>query len=213
MSNDSNPPAEPSAPHSQEQPSVVPERLVVVFGIYLIALNLLLLYGLVAIWPCTLPGRSDPRSSTLVCPIFSLETCYLLIVILSGALGSYIHLATSFADYLGNRQLYQSWLWWYVLRPFIGMGLAVIVYFAVRAGLVMITLSNGTAPTSNELNPYTIAAIAGLAGMFSKQATDKLRELFENVLTTKEPTKRSDPLKESGKNEKTSPPVPPAGKP
>jgi hypothetical protein len=24
------------------------------------------------------------------------------------------------ADYLGNRQFYRSWGWWYILRPFIG---------------------------------------------------------------------------------------------
>jgi hypothetical protein len=35
--------------------------------------------------------------------------------------------------------------------------------------------------------------------MFSKQATDKLREVFENLFKT-QPTPRADPLKQSERN-------------
>jgi hypothetical protein len=31
------------------------------------------------------------------------------------------------------------------------------------------------------VNPYGVAALSGLAGLFSKQATDKLREVFETL--------------------------------
>ena len=40
-----------------------------------------------------------------------------------------------------------------------------------------------------------MAAVVGLAGMFSKQATDKLREVFENLFKTEKGTNRADPLK------------------
>jgi hypothetical protein len=109
-------------------------------------------------------------------------------VALSGALGSYIHLATSFADYLGNRQFVKSWEWWYVLRPFIGSALAVIVYFAARGGLI----AGGSG--ADNLSPYGVSALAGLTGMFSKQATDKLREVFENLFKSEKPP-RADPLR------------------
>jgi hypothetical protein len=118
-----------------------------------------------------------------------LETRYLLIVIISGALGSYIHLATSFADYVGNQRLVGTWIWWYLLRPFIGMALAVLLYFAARGGIL-------TGNASQSLNPYGIAAIAGMAGMFSKQATDKLREIFENLFKTERPVDRANKLKD-----------------
>jgi hypothetical protein len=39
------------------------------------------------------------------------EIRYLLLVVVAGALGSYIHLTMSFADYAGNRQLFRSWEW------------------------------------------------------------------------------------------------------
>lgn len=102
----------------------------------------------------------------------------ILIVLCTGALGSCVHAATSFASYVGNKRLVLSWGWWYVLRPFIGMALALIFYFVLRGGL----LSGGTA--GSEMNVYGLAAVAGLVGMFSKQATDKLRELFDNLFRT-----------------------------
>jgi len=75
-----------------------------------------------------------------------------------------------------------------VLRPFIGVAWSLIVYFAVRGGLM------GGATGAGALSPYGVAAIAGLAGMFSKQATDKLREVFENLFKTEHPPNRSDKL-------------------
>jgi ABC-type transporter Mla maintaining outer membrane lipid asymmetry permease subunit MlaE len=109
-------------------------------------------------------------------------------VAIAGALGGYIHLSTSFVDYIGNRRFYASWKWWYGLRPFIGSSLAIIVYFAARGGLVAGT--NG----ASTLSPYGIAAMAGLAGLFSKQATDKLREVFDTLFKPTAPTKRAEPL-------------------
>ena len=37
----------------------------------------------------------------------------------------------------------------------------------------------------DQVNVYGIAAIAGLVGMFSKQAADKLGEIFNNLFRTK----------------------------
>ena len=44
------------------------------------------------------------------------------------------------------------------------------------------------------LSNVTLSKVAGLAGLFSKQATDKLREVFENLFKTEEATKRGDKL-------------------
>jgi len=165
------------------------------FGVYLIVLNLVLLYILVKIWPEKIPLEGEEQVVRLLGSMLGfhlpLEARYLLIVAVVGALGSYIHLATSFADYVGNRQFYRSWEWWYILRPFIGMALAVIIYFVIRGGLIA-----GTSGTTN-LSPYGLAAVAGMAGMFSKQATDKLREVFENFFRTETPPERRDALQSS----------------
>jgi hypothetical protein len=177
-----------------DQPTIMPKRRVFGFGVYLIVLNLALLYVLVKIWPGTLPPKADDQvallgGSRLTLPMPP-EIRYLLIVIVAGALGSYIHLATSFADYVGNRRLVGSWGWWYILRPFIGMALAVVFYFVIRGGLVTV---NGGA---ENLSPYGIAALAGMVGMFSRQAADKLKEVFENLFRPENPPERADKLKE-----------------
>lgn len=118
----------------------------------------------------------------------SVEVRLLLIALLAGALGSYIHAATSFADYVGNRKLSGNWVWWYLLRPFIGMTLALVFYFVVRGGFI--SPSAGGA----DMNPFGIAAMAGLVGMFSKQAIDKLNEVFTSLFGSKGDDKRGDKL-------------------
>ncbi len=127
------------------------------------------------------------RTSALLGDI-GYEARLILLVMAVGALGSYVHAATSFVTYVGNRSLFRSWFWWYVLRPFIGGALALIFYFVIRGGL----LSAGASAESVSL--FGISAIAGLVGMFSKQATDKLRELFDNLFKTEGGDQRADKL-------------------
>jgi hypothetical protein len=70
-----------------------------------------------------------------------------------------------------------------------------MVYFAARGGLV-----SGNAGAT-DLSPFGIGALAGLAGMFSKQATDKLREVFENLFKTTDPPTRKDSGKQPAPGE------------
>jgi hypothetical protein len=119
----------------------------------------------------------------------SLDERLFFLVIVAGALGSYIHAATSFADYVGNRKLARSWIWWYVLRPFVGVGLAIIFYCVIRAGF----LTGG----ADDVSPYGVATLGALSGMFSKQATDKLEEVFTTIFRPapgKGDAKRGDKL-------------------
>ena len=92
------------------------------FGVYLILLNLLLLYVLLRLWPGQVPLKVEHLPVKLIPGLWEpdvwSEVRYLALVAVAGALGSYIHLATSFSDYLGNRQFVNRWKWWYVLRPF-----------------------------------------------------------------------------------------------
>jgi hypothetical protein len=152
-------------------------------GLYQVVLAILLLGLLFAIWP-ERPAKDAPWIRLVQIGEWKREigddARLILIVLCAGALGSYVHAATSFASYVGNQRLVLSWAWWYVLRPFIGMALALIFYFVVRGGL----LSTGAA--ASDISVFGVAAVAGLVGMFSKQATDKLRELFDNLFRTEQ---------------------------
>lgn len=154
-------------------------------GVYIALLNFLLTGSVVWLWPLK-------NKSAIAIP---LDIHFLLLTALCGSLGSSIHLSTSFVEYAGQDRLKPTWMWWYFLRPWIGSALALVVYFVLRAGLI-----TGASDQSTEaLNPYGIAAIAALTGMFSKQATEKLRDTFEHLCYTEkgmyernEPAPRSD---------------------
>jgi hypothetical protein len=148
-------------------------RLKALLASYIGFLNLSLIYVLVTIWP----GSNATADAASLAP----EARYLICSAVAGALGAYIHLATSFINHAGSGHLSSSWGWWYVLRPWIGSALAVVMYFVIRAGLI-----SGTGDTATmNMNPYGICALSALTGMFSKQATEKLREVFENICATK----------------------------
>lgn len=125
------------------------------------------------------------------CVMASFDERLILLVIVAGILGSFVHGATSIADYIGNDCFKRTWCWFYLLRPVIGMALALVFYFVVRGGF----LSTNVGAT--DINPYGIAALAGLVGMFSKQATDKLSEVFSTLFRSgsgEGDEKRGDPL-------------------
>jgi len=147
-------------------------------GIYLLVLGVVVAYLIIELWPQTGADNNWEPAASVLGQDFTLddETRMIALVMLIGALGSYVHIATSFATFVGNRKFIDSWAWWYVLRPFIGMALALIFYFFVRGGLMSFDVG------PSEVNAYGIAAISGLVGMFSARATDKARELFDVMI-------------------------------
>lgn len=187
-----------------EDPEFVPAPawLVAAMGTSFLIIILLLVYSLAVVWPTpvTVAGtpaspsvsQTNPPSVPVLAPHlweptvdwFTLhrpisdELRLLLIVIIAAGLGSYIHAATSFASYVGNRRMQASWVWWYILRGPIGIALALTFYTVFRGGL----LSSGAVGT--DVSPFGVAALASMVGLFSKQATDKLRETADNLFRT-----------------------------
>jgi Putative Ig domain len=107
------------------------------------------------------------------------EMRLVLLVLVAGALGSYIHAIKSLADFIGNRTLMTSWFWWYVTRPFLGMPLAFIFYAALRGGFLV-----GTPADVKAVSPFGAFTVAALVGMFADKASQKLGELFETLFRT-----------------------------
>jgi hypothetical protein len=174
-----------------------PRRQINALGIGLIVLALLLIVLLAVLWPADVAADakgSAPQAIGLfgIDIVVSLDVRLMLLVMTAGALGSFVHTATSFGDFVGNQKLAASWLWWYLLKPFIGMALAVIFYMAIRGGFLTAGGSAG------QVNVFGTAALAAMVGMFSKQATDKLSEVFDTLFKTSATggdAKRKDDLK------------------
>jgi hypothetical protein len=165
-------------------------------GFWYLVVTGLFFYLLIATWP-VLEGGAHPSGFKVVnvfgFPLFwEPDRQLMFTVIMAGAVGSLAHTLTSFGDYVGNRELSRNWIWFLILRIPIGMALAVLFYFIIRGGLLIPTVQvqapGGTPSNATALlNPYSIAAFSALAGMFSKQATDKLASVFDVVFATKKP--------------------------
>jgi hypothetical protein len=179
-------------------------------GVLLLAIGVALLSVLIAMWPIVVDATARPSGQERTFEWLGFtyhltaDAALLLLVVLVSALGSFVHAATSFADYVGNRQLKISWVWWYLLRVLVGSALALLFYFAVRGGF----FANDS--SSADVNPYGIAAISGLVGLFSKQATDKLREVFDTAFRVNDGNgdgARDDSLATAGPTPDTPPVV------
>lgn len=185
--------------------------LICVLGVGLVVVAVFLTQAIWTIWPAVeeLANRGaiedyvDDPMPLQGLDFFFRETdltvsagqAYLLLIALFGALGSFVHTATSFTTYVGNKKFKLSWTWWYLLRLFIGAAVALLLLTVVLGGLMTVN-SNGTGVDTEQFNPYMIGALSGLAGWFSKVAADKLEEIFEVILDNAKDTIRTDKLAE-----------------
>ncbi|MFQ5812207.1 MAG: hypothetical protein ACE5I2_03305 [Anaerolineae bacterium] len=154
---------------------------IVLITAYLILASVLLLYSLVQFWPSPVPAGESASTSSPVAFLFwtlsvSDEVRLIFIVALAGALGGLVHALRSLYWYVGNRKLVFSWLAMYILLPFVGSTLALVFYFVLRGGLF------SPQATIQQTSPFGFAALAGLVGMFSEQAAEKLREVAATML-------------------------------
>lgn len=106
----------------------------------------------------------------------STEAGYFLLAVLAGAIGSCLHALQSLSVFVGNRRFRPSWKLWYFLRVPIGAMLGLLLYAVLRTGLVT---GNG-----DSTSPHGVIAFGGLAGLFSRNALEKLREVFEIIFRT-----------------------------
>lgn len=162
-----------------ENPKPVSPRSVILLGIGLVLLIMGLVFVLIILLPEQIPFKATTKilNFHLLNTRFELnqEQRFMILIGISGGIGSTIHAATSFSKYLGQRRFYSSWIWWYLLRPFVGGLLALVTYFVIRGGVLV----NGHGLESVSL--FGMLAIASLTGMFSKQAIDKLNQVFNQI--------------------------------
>jgi hypothetical protein len=155
------------------------KKVIAALFVYNVVLSALALYVLVSIWPDT--GSSSwtyTERANLFFRSFVLsgEVTVLLIVIVMGALGALAYTATSLVTRVANRSFDSVWALWYLVHPLLGSSLAVVFYFALRGGLL-----NLSSMTTTALNVYGVAAVSGMVGLSSKEATHKLKEIFSTL--------------------------------
>jgi hypothetical protein len=107
------------------------------------------------------------------------EARLFVVVALAGALGGLVYALRSLYWYTGNRSLRSSWLLMYPMQPVVGATLATITYVVIRGGVILVT----TQSSPDVVNPFGFAAFGALVGLFSSQATEWLKRVFEQVFT------------------------------
>lgn len=155
---------------------------IIFISTYLLVFSIFIGYSLFLLWP---PLMTNEASNTVSYSVLyfsrNLSVSYnvglLIIVMLSGALGSIVHAMRSLYWYVGNRELRRSWLLKYIMLPFVGSSLALVFFFVVRGGFF------SAQATIQSTSPIGFAALAGLVGLFSDQAVLKLKEVAETLLS------------------------------
>jgi hypothetical protein len=163
----------------------IPASGIVFLAVVLVAFSVLALYGLWSFWPAP-----PPASGTALHPAtfayfgwhrtLTRDQQFFVVAALAGIVGAMLHGLRSLATYAGERYLFRSWIAYYLLLPVVGALISTIVYLVLRAGL----LPGGNA--SSQPDPYGIAAIGALVGLFSAQAAEKMKAVFETLFTKAE---------------------------
>ncbi len=146
------------------------------------------------------PGKQEPISGQEIKkPGIGSDEKFFLIAIFGGMLGGAAHGLSSLMNFRGNRRLFRSWSLWYFGLPILGGMMSIIFFMVLQAGLI------ANAALSQTVNPYGVAALSALVGLFTDEATRKLAEVFKTLFATKEKDNREGKLKpeKSSSEEKT----------
>lgn len=119
----------------------------------------------------------------------ALEVRQALLMTCAAGIGSSIAAILGFLQHASEQKDFDSsYVAWYVGRPLMGLLLGFLFFFVVKGGLLMV-LPNLAQVNDVGLNPYGLAAIGGMVGLFSKHAIEKLQELFDVLFQTKNQAK------------------------
>jgi hypothetical protein len=150
---------------------------------------------------------NDPNVKTWLFGTMNRELDLLLLVLVAGGVGAFLHVAQSFSMFVGDRKIRAQWVWWYACHPFIGAALALVFYGSVRGGFM--AMATGNNAKAADLNAFGLVSVAALVGMFSRAATVKLGEVFDTIFKSSA-LKSKDAL---GTADPPKPPPPPAPAP
>jgi len=98
---------------------------------------------------------------------------YLILAAAAGALGSYVTGTSVLVRYIGNRVFRTEWWAHFALRPIFGAALALMVYEAVAGGIF--------SGSGQSQNPFGMASVAFLVGLFSDQAIRRLQDVMNTL--------------------------------
>jgi hypothetical protein len=166
----------------REQGACFPQSATLPIGLWLAVISLVLIAGLFEVlspnptitWLSAESGSGGSGTA-------SAEMRNLLVTIFAAGVGSMITTILGYLKHASERRDFMlSFVPWYFARPLIGILLGVVFYFVLKGGL-LVTVG---AASAADINVYGLGALAALVGLFSKNAVEKLRDVFGTLFTT-----------------------------
>jgi hypothetical protein len=159
-----------------------PSITTILVGVWLLVFSALSVFGLY--WAFLLISPNGVNSESFRQIQESLVTLF------AAGVGSSI---TTILGYLMHASVKKdfdsSYTPWYFARPVMGMLLGLVFYFVIKGGLFVLTVESSTAGVE-EMNLWSLSATGALVGLFSKNAIEKLRELFNTLFRTQDKMNR-----------------------
>ena len=153
-------------------------------GYYLLIIPVVLVFFIIDFWPIKDSANAWLGSTLILNISIAFHLRMLLLILMAGALGSYIHVATSFSYHIAKRDFEPHWYWWYWMRLPIGAALALVAIMIIDGGVFV------TPYGSSDTVPSTAIGLAALIGLFSRHLLEKFRDIFDVILHPRE--KRGD---------------------
>ena len=89
-----------------------------VLGALILGVGGILIALLISVWTAVEQATSTPTPKTVSAELLGFAsisvtpgTAILILVVFAASVGSFIHIATSFADFVGNERFRASWVW------------------------------------------------------------------------------------------------------
>lgn len=112
----------------------------------------------------------------------------LLVTMFAGAVGGSVSAIIAYLKHACEKGDFDiAYVPWYLARPLLGLLLGAITYFLVKGGLLLTVPSTA----GEDFNDFGIAAVGTLVGLFSKNALEKLREVFHVIFLSREEAERN----------------------
>jgi hypothetical protein len=200
----STPPGNPKPDNSTPQPTsstgnpqptdssngqlTASSRSTIVLGLWLIFLAIMSVIVFVQLFNVEIPTVAEGQVATTVTVKFLIwqltditqDTRLIVLVITAGVLGSLVKALGSFAHYIAKKEFTSNWIWFYILHPFLGAGLALMIYLMIRAGFF------APGASTKDLSLFGFIGISALAGLFQSQALEKLKEIATSIFKSAE---------------------------
>lgn len=165
-------------------PTAYPSDLTIKVGMWLLAFTGFLIFGLFfildsIIWPDWLVGYAMKAP----------DLTNAAATMVGAGIGSSLATILAFLEHASEKKDFAvAYVPWYIARPLMGMMLGLIFYFLLREGLLAVITNNST-PANLSVTGMT--GVGALVGLFSKEAIEKLRELFSMVFNTRKDVEQS----------------------